>query len=809
MIGQTLGHYRVLEQIGAGGMGLVFRARDERLDREVALKVLPPGTLTDENVRQRFRKEALTLSKLNHPNIATVFDFDTQDGVDFLVMELISGVTLDEKLKGGALSEKEVIRLAMQLADGLGAAHAEGVVHRDLKPGNLRLTPDGRLKILDFGLAKLLQPIAADAATESLSQTRGAVGTLPYMAPEQLQGEPPDARSDLWAAGAVLYELATGKRPFPQSSAPMLTDAILRQAPVPPRALNSNLSAELERIICKSLEKDPEHRYQSAKELGADLRRLAAPAATAATVLPAGGRKRYGWVLAAGGLVVALLVAGSVVPHWEWRDRLLGRRGASRIESLAVLPLENMSRDPDQEYFADGMTEALTTDLAHISALRVISRTSVMHYKGTGKTVPEIARELHVDAVVEGSVVKAGNRVRITAQLIEASTDRHLWAESYERDLGDVLALQDEVSRTIARKIQVTLTPQEQTRLATARPVNPEAYDAYLRGRYSLSKRSPVDIQKALAHFQQAVDKDPTYAPAYAGLADSYYLLSWYGAVSPLEVLPKGKAAATRALELDSTLAEGHLSLAQIKLIDDWDWAGAEVEYKRALELAPGSAQAHYFYGFTFLRVRARFNEAIPELKRALDLDPLSLIINTNLGTTLADARRYDEAIAQCRKTLELDSRFGQAHSVLGRAYVEKGMYQEAIREFRMALDYSPTFTGALANLGRAYALSGQKAEARKLLTELQRRSEKGFVAPGQMAWVYVGLGEKQQAIASLEKAYEVHDGLVIYVNVDPTFDSLRSEPRFQQLVRRIGLRPEDSPAAPAAAGASKASPAK
>ena len=810
MIGQTLGHYRVLEQIGAGGMGLVFRAHDERLGRDVALKVLPPGTLTDENARRRFRKEAPTLSKLNHPNIATVFDFDTQDGVDFLVMELIPGVTLDEKVAAGALAEKEVIRLGAQLAEGLAAAHEQQVIHRDLKPGNLRLTPDGRLKILDFGLAKLIQPIAADAATESLSKTHGPVGTLPYMAPEQLQGEPADARSDIWAAGAVLYELATGRRPFPQSSYPMLTDAILRQAPVPPRAINASVSPELERILSKALEKDPEHRYQSAKELGADLRRLAAPPTAVPATKPAPGRRPYQWyALAAGGLVVTLLVVGMVVPQWEWRDRLLDKRGANRIQSLAVLPLENLSRDPDQEYFADGMTEALTTDLAHISALRVISRTSVMHYKGTNKTVPEIARELHVDAVVQGSVMKAGNRVRITAQLIEAPTDQHLWADSYERDLGDILALQGEVSRTIARQIQVTLTPQEETRLAAARPVNPEAYEAYLKGRYYLSKRTGPDYLKAMEYFQQAADQDPSYAPAYAGLAESYNFYAAYGLLSPQEAYPKARAAAIRSLELDGTLAEARVSLAFIKMVADWDWAGAEVEYRRALELAPGSAQAHYFHAYTYLTPKGQFEEAIAELKRALELDPLSLIINTNLGETLRHARRYDEAIVQLRKTLELDSRFGPAHDKLGRTYEQKGMFREAIAEFRMAMDYDPKNNQPLANLGHAYALSGQKAEARKVLAELQERSKKGFVSPGDLATVYVALGEKERAIALLEKAYEVHAFPVVFINIDRRFDSLRSEPRFQQLVRRIGLRPEDSPAAHASGGAPKAPPAK
>ncbi|MDP9263731.1 MAG: tetratricopeptide repeat protein, partial [Acidobacteriota bacterium] len=571
----------------------------------------------------------------------------------------------------------------------------------------------------------------------------------------------------------------------------------------------AGVSPELERIVTKLLERDPEHRYQSAKELGADLRRLAAPAATATAVLPADGRDRHGWLLAAGGLVAALLVAGAVVPHWEWRDRLFGKRSTTHIESLAVLPLENMSRDPDQEYFADGMTDELTTSLAHISALRVISRTSVMQYKGTKKPLPEIARELNVDAVVEGSVLRSGNRVRITAQLIEATTDRHLWADTYERDLGDVLALQDEVSRSIARQIQVTLTPQEQAHLTTARPVNPEAHEAYLKGRYYASRRSAEDIQKASAYFQQAVDKDPAYAPAYAGLAFSYDLLPRYGRVSPLETLPKAKAAAVKALELDDGLAEAHVAMGSIKQIADWDWPGTEAEFKRALELAPGDAQAHYLYAFTYLAPQGRFDEAIAEMKRALQLDPLSLITNTNLGQILFWARRYDAAMAQCRKTMELDGRFGRAHSVLGNIYLQEGMYREAAAEFRGAAQYSPTSPQPLVDLASAYAMSGNKAEAGQILAELQKRSTKSYVSPSELAMLYVALDEKEQALASLEKAYEVHAGSLPYANVNPRFDSLRAEPRFQQLMRRIGLRPEDSPAAHVVSGTPKAPPAK
>ncbi len=808
MIGQILGHYRVLEQIGAGGMGLVFRAHDERLDRDVALKVLPPGTLSDENARRRFRKEALTLSKLNHPNIETVFDFDTQEGVDFLVMELIPGVTLDEKLAAtGALPEKEVVRLGMQLAEGLAAAHAESVIHRDLKPGNLRQTPDGRLKVLDFGLAKLLGPVSDTAVTESLSKTHGAAGTLPYMAPEQLQGEPADARSDIWAAGAALYEMATGRRPFPQTSAPMLTDAILRQAAVPPRAVNANLSPELERIIAKSLEKDPEHRYQSAKELGADLRRLAAPPTAVPATKPAPGRRRYGWyALAAGGLVVTLLVVGMVVPQWEWRDRLLGKRGANRIESLAVLPLENLSRDPDQEYFADGITEALTTELAHISALRVISRTSVMHYKSTNKTVPEIARELNVDAVVQGSVVKAGNRVRITAQLIEAPTDRHLWAESYERDLGDVLSLQGEVSRTIARQIQVTLTPQEQTRLASARPVNPHAYELYLKGRFYWSKRTDEGLKKSVEYYNQALEEDPTYALAWAGLANTYLQMGGeYRLLPPPDARPRAKAAALKALDLDPNLGEAHASLG-LWHYHQWEWTAADKEFKRALELVPNDATAYHWYAL-FLNSQGRDAEALQDIRRAQTLDPLSPAVGGTEALILYHARRYDEAIEKADKAVKLYPDFPQIHVWLGLAYVEKGRFQEGLANLEHAAALSHRHPAVLSRLGYAYGRAGRRADALRIAGELEEVSKQRYVSPFDRALVYAGLGEREQVLAWLEKAYGVRDASIIINNRGPWFDSVRDAPRFQALVRRLGLRPEDSPAVPAAGGVPKAPP--
>ncbi|MFQ5927922.1 MAG: protein kinase, partial [Terriglobia bacterium] len=525
MIGKTLGHYRIIEKIGAGGMGEVYRARDERLERDVALKVLPAGALADEAARKRFRKEALALSKLNHPNIETVYDFDTQDGVDFLVMEHIAGETLDAKVKQGALGEKEVARLGAQLAEGLAAAHAAGVVHRDLKPGNLRVTPDGRLKILDFGLAKLLRPAvdpASAATAESLTETQAVAGTLPYMAPEQLRGETVDARTDLWAAGAVLYEMAAGRRPFEAKLATALTDDILHKPPPSPGRLNPDLSSRLEEITLRCLEKDPEHRYQSARDLLADFRRLSAPPAPAAP---------------------ATLAAKP---------------------SVAVLPFQNLSADPENEYFSDGMTEEIISKLSRIQQLQVASRTSVARFKGTQKDIKEVGQELGVRYVLEGSVRKAGNRVRITAQLIDTSSGFHLWAEDFQGELKDVFAVQEETALKIAAALNLRLSPQEQRAVQRRTTDNPKAYDAYLRGR-ALAEHADnrEKLEAARRQFEQALEADSDYAPALAGL--SLVESAYYRNLDRSEARRQlAEQLARRALALDPDLPEAHFAFGYV-----------------------------------------------------------------------------------------------------------------------------------------------------------------------------------------------------------------------------------------------------
>jgi serine/threonine-protein kinase len=789
MIGQMLGHYRILEKIGAGGMGEVYRARDERLGREVAVKVLPPNLVPDESVRKRLRKEAQALSKLNHPNIETLFELGSKDDAEFLVVEYVQGVTLGARLAQGPLPEREIARLGAQLANGLAAAHSQGVVHCDLKPNNLRITPEGRLKILDFGIARSLRVTREtskyDVTTDSASGDQALVGTLPYMAPEQLRSEPTDARSDLYSAGAVLYEMATGQRAFRDGVAPRLTDAILHQPAVPPRAVNARVSLELERIILKCLQKEPENRYQSAAELEVDLRQLAT------LDMPRSGmsvrrlpiwRRHPGFATALAVALSAILVGLSV---GKWRELRAARNGPGRIQSLAVLPLQNLSGDPQKEYFADGMTDLLITDLSQISALRVISRTTMMQYKGTRKPLPQIARELSVDAVIEGSVLSSGNRVRITAELIQGATDKHLWAKIYDREERDVLKLQGDVAGAIADEIRIAVTPQERARLSSAPPVIPAAYDAYLKGRYLWNKGTEQDWQQARQYFELAARIDPNYASAYAGLADYYWSTD---ALPPRVAMPKAKQYALKALEIDPTLAEAHTSLGTVRFLADWNWPEAERDFRRALELNPGDVEAHRMYS-AYLSAMGRAEEALAEIRRAQELEPLPAVAtHITVGWTFYYARRYDQAVQECGEILESAYDSASAHDCLGLSYLAKKMYEKAIAECQRAVDLSGNDLNRAVGLARAHALAGNKAAARYALNELRARAKQGYVPASLFAQINLALGEKKEGLAWLEKAYADRDVYLVRLKVEPAFDSVRSDPAFQDLMRRLHL---------------------
>jgi TolB-like protein/tetratricopeptide (TPR) repeat protein/tRNA A-37 threonylcarbamoyl transferase component Bud32 len=783
MIGQTLGHYRILEKVGAGGTGVVYRARDEQLDREVAVKVLHSGTLNDDTARKHFRKEALALAKLNHPNIGTVYEFDTQEGIDFLVMEYFPGKTLANQLVGKTLSEKDVIALGIQIASALEEAHEHGIVHRDLKPGNIAITAKGSAKVLDFGLAKVLNP-AEEGPTEVWADSQAGAGTLPYMPPEQLKGQRVDARADIYTIGAVLYEMATGRRAFRDSVVTRLIEAILHQPPIPIRALNPRVSPELESIILKCLDKDPGRRYQSATELLVDLHRLQ-PTSSGNIAVPVQVRYLRGarkWIVyTVAGLLVAA-VSLMVLNTGGWRDRLLGRTRAPQIRSLAVLPFENLSGDRDQDYFADGLTEALITDLGQLQALRVISRTSVMGYRETKKPLSQIARELNVDAIVEGSASRSDGSARVTARLVYGPTDTQIWSRSYQRDLQNVLDLQAEVAGAIVSEIHLTLTPPQQAQLTRGRTVNPAAHEAYLKGRF-LTKGTSSQQREARQYFEEALRIDPNYAPAYAGLAD-YYLSPVE--TRPIESMAQAKQFALKALDLDPGLAEAHVELALIHFYADWDWAAADREFKLAIQLNPSDAEAHRTNSF-FLSAMGRGDEALAESKQAQQLDPLSIWTQITAGYVFYFTRKYDEAIAQCRRALEWDPNSAGAYDCLGTSYLAKGMYDQAIAASSKASELSNNDPTRLVGLGRAYALADRKSDARNVLGQLRQFPSHTYVSPYFFAIIYAALRQNDEAFTWLQEALRQRDLYLAWLRADTAVDPLRRDPRFQELLGHIG----------------------
>ena len=765
--GQKLGRYRIVEKIGAGGMGDVYRAHDEHLDREVAIKVLPPETIADGHSLQRFHNEAMALSRLNHPNICSIYDVDEHAGQPFIVMELLEGQTLTERIAGRPLHLDELLDLAIQIADALETAHAKGIVHRDIKPGNIFVLARGQAKVLDFGLAKLALPHTVPPGTvagETLTTPGAAVGTTPYLPPEQARGKEVDARADLFSFGLVLYEMTTGRQAFSGSTSAIVFDAILNRDPIPPSRLNPNLPVELEQILSKALEKDREMRYQTAADLRADLKRLKREFDS--------GRLRVG-----------------KASQSRERPAREPRAVASRIKAIAVLPLANLSRDPEQDYFVDGMTEEIITDLAQIGALRVISRTSAMRYKGSDKPLPEIARELNVDALVEGSVMRAGDRVRITAQLIHAATDQHLWAKSYERDVSDVLALQSEVARAIAEEVQAKLTPQERARLTRARRVNPSAHEAYLKGRYSWARTTEESVRKSIEYFSEAIAKDERYALAYAGLADAYNQLAnpILEIVPQGAVIPKVQAAATKALELDDTLAEAHISLGRIKFYYDWDWAGAEKSFRRAIELSPNYPYAHHVYAL-LLSALGRHSEAIHQSTLAQESDPVSPLVNGVAGLIYCFARQFGTAEEQLRKTLLFEPNFMFAHWILGGlCLVPMGQYDEAIVELQKAIALSGNVAHPRGLLGYAYAKVGRRDDALRVLDELEELSRQRYVAPVSRAFTYSALGDERMWQA-LEEGYQQRSSSLVWARVFPHWDEVRAQPRFQDLLRRMNF---------------------
>lgn len=798
VIAQFLAQYRIIKNLGKGGMGEVYLALDTKLDRRVAIKVLRAELLAKNNAKRRLIREARAAARLDHPNICSIYDVNEADSHTFIVMQYVEGETLAEKTTQKALSLSEAVNIVSQTAEALAEAHAHGIIHRDIKPQNIMITPRGHVKILDFGLCKQLEgapDIDNEATTVSLLSTPGGIiGTMPYMSPEQVQGEQVDERSDIFSLGATFYELVAGCHPFMADSNAATMGRILLSDPFPSKRLEKISSPELKRVFDKMLAKTKAARYQTANELLADLKRVrvAADDETRTIQVPrakAGvGHKvvtqlaRYKWPALVA--LIAVILGAFLI------NRLWSR---NTIESLAILPFAYSSNDPqllaspDREYLSDGLTDSVINSLSQIPNLKVIARSSVFHYKGKKLDPAAAGRELNVRAVLVGNIAQENDELTITAELMDVNENRSLGVYSYKRKKADIQSVQKEIAQDISEKLRLKLTSAEQTNVTKTYTQNNEAYEAYLKGRYYWNKRTDEGFKQATRYFQEAIVKDPNYALAYTGLADCYTLRSDYGFLAPTEGYALAKGAVTLALKYDDSLAEAHTSLASIKAVTDWDWQGAENEYRRAIELNPNYPTAHHWYA-TQLLLEGKVDQALLEIKKAQQLDPLSLGINKDYAVMLMYGRDYDKALVQCRKTLEIEAAFGVMYTYIAQIYQLQGKFSDAAAEVEKARAAAPDDGEIKYAVAQVYALSGRKGEALKLWKELNQPPTQSIYLPKEAAYLSTLLGDKEKAIAILQKAADDHYLPVAEIKMDPRFDELRGDPRIRKLLADIGL---------------------
>jgi serine/threonine-protein kinase len=743
MIGKTISHYKILKKLGEGGMGEVHLAQDTKLSRKVALKFLPVQLASDGELKERFEREARAAAALNHPNIITIHEVTEHENRPFIAMEYVEGESLKDLIARKELSVGEVLDIALQISDGLAAAHQAGIVHRDIKPQNILMGKDRRVRICDFGLAKAKKDV-------TLTQVGSTLGTIAYMSPEQAQGKEADHRSDIFSFGVVLYEMITGQLPFKGEHDAAVIHSIVNDTPEPLARYKSDVPEGLQKAVGKAMEKSLQTRYQHVDELGADLRKL------------------------------RIELDSGVTKTLEAKE--------TASPSIAVLPFANLSADEEQEYFCDGMAEDIINALTQLEGLRVVARTSAFAFKGKHEDIREIGRKLSVGTLLEGSVRKVGGRVRITAQLINVADGYHLWSERFDRDLSDVFAIQDEISLAIVEKLKVKLLGDEKEKMLKRYTSNLEAYDLYLKGRYHWNRRAPESLKKAAAHFEEVIRKDPEYALAYTGLADCYSMLEQVEVLPAKEAFPKAKALASKALEIDENLAEAHTSLAYVLWSYDWDWVGMEREFRRAIELNPNYATAHQWFALALLFLR-RNSEAVEEIQRALELDPLSLIVNTAAGWLYMYAGQEEKALEHAQKILDIDPTFGFAHMILAAVNERRGRYDEAVEGHLKIDSFAGTLTQQeIASLRAAYASSGWTGYLRKRLEIKQPEAEQGKVPPYDIAWLCARLGDDEKALEWLRRAYDERNRAMAGILIDDDFDKLRSDPRFIEIIKKMGF---------------------